>query len=77
MFSAGALLAFLTLLLLVWLFINLTSTSSTGLSFPQLRRKDKALPAPPHQVPQIRRGDESTPSVTEHTTRNFEQSIRE
>jgi hypothetical protein len=79
MFSTGALLSFLTLLLLIWLFLKLTSTATNGPSFPELRRKDKgALPAAPYQIPQIRRGEESTPSVTEHTTRNFEQqSLRE
>jgi len=77
MFAAGALLSFFTLVLLVWLFIKLTALSTSEPVFPSLRRKDKALPAAPYQVSQVRRGDESTPSVTEHTTRNFEQSIRE
>jgi len=77
MFGVGALLSFFTLVLLVWLFIKLTSLSTSEPAFPSLRRKDKALPAPQYQIPQARRGDESAPSVTEHTTRNFEQSIRE
>jgi hypothetical protein len=77
MFGIGALLSFFTLVLLVWLFIKLTSTSSSEPVFPNLRRKDKALTAPPYQIPQVRRGEESAPSVTEHTTRNFEQSLRE
>ena len=77
MFSGGALLLFFTLVLLVWLFIKLTSTSWSEPAFPTLQRKEKALPAAPYQVPQVRRGEESAPSVTEHTTRNFEQSLRE
>jgi len=77
MFGVGALLSFFTLVLLVWLFIKLTSTSWSEPAFPNLKRKDKALPAAPYQVPQLRRGEESAPSVTEHTTRNFEQSLRE
>ena len=77
MFGAGALLLFLTVVLLVWLFIKLTSTSLSEPVFPNLQRKDKALPAAPYQVPQVKRGQESSPSVTEHTTRNFEQSLRE
>jgi hypothetical protein len=77
MFGFGALLSFLTLLLLVWLFVRLTSTSSSPWHLLDIRRKDKALPGSQYQIPQIRRGDEATPSVTEHTTRNFEQAVRD
>src|SRR5262249_43081815 len=74
MFGLGALLSFLTVLLLAWLFLRMISPTS---SRPELgKSKDKALPPSPNRVSQIRIGKESLPSVTEHTTRSFEESFR-
>jgi len=74
MFGCAALLAFLTVLLLAWLFVRMTSPAS---SRPELgKSKEKILPPAPQRISQSRNPGESLPSVTEHTTRSFEQSFR-
>jgi hypothetical protein len=74
MAGCGALLAFLTVLVLAWLFLRLTSSSNA----PQVevRSRDKVLLPGPQSVSQLKRGEQSIPSVTEHTTRSFEDSLR-
>ena len=74
MFAFGALLSFLTVLLLAWLFLRMISSPSSVQEGN--RSKDKILPPPPPRIAQIRSGKESVPSVTEHTTRSFEESFR-
>jgi len=74
MFGCGAVLAFLTVLVLAWLFLRMISQTSTR---PELgKNREKMLPPAPQRISQIRNGSESVPSVTEHTTRSFEESFR-
>ena len=74
MFGCGAVLAFLTVLVLAWLFLRMISPASSREAVSKTR--DKILPPAPQRISQIRNGSESVPSVTEHTTRSFEESFR-
>jgi len=74
MFGFAALLSFLTVLLLAWLFLRMISPTSSRQEAGKTR--DKMLPPAPQRISQIRNGSQSVPSVTEHTTRSFEESFR-